>query len=183
MLSLWYTCTLHVDIWMKNITDIALCKWICGHKKLKDSTKCCASLDDDFITITTVTRRYPSHGYNKFPCMHHPCLQDKDPGWPLVVQLHVAQATQEIRLTRAPTQWTKAHELCSCAPTAWHVSMSNWIGPTAKSIRDMNPFVCDKPLCMHHSCTVQQALYTHNMVNNLAVVQQSSIAPKRNECA
>ena len=127
---------------LKTSINIALYKQICGHKKLKDSTKCCVSPDDDFNIITTVSRRHPSHGNYKVPMYASSLITRQGPGWPLVVQLHVALATKEIRLNRAPTQWTRACELCSCAPTAYHVSMSNWMGCTTLSIRDINPFVC-----------------------------------------
>ena len=91
--SLWYTCFLHADIWMKNITNIALYEGIWGHKNFTFQRNAVSHQIMIFYIITTVTRRHSSHGTdNKSPCIYCPCLQDKDPGWPLVAQWHVAQA-------------------------------------------------------------------------------------------
>jgi len=120
-----------------------------------------------FLAYVSVTRRHPSHGtYNKLPCMHCPCLQCKDPGSLLVVQLHVAQATKNMA-QQTPTHVPKAHELSSCEITAnmWvcppglfkgHCPLGTWIILFVhKQLREY------KSLHAHNSCAWQ-----HNLIHS-----------------
>ena len=143
MSSLWYTCFLHEEIWMKNSINITLYKWVCGHRKLKDSTKCCMSPDDDFKINTTVTRWHPPDGiYNKFLCMHRPCLQDKDPVWPTTCHTsHKRNKSQQSTHTINTGSWTLF--LCTHTIICEYVQL-DWSHNTTPSIRDTNPFICSQ---------------------------------------
>ena len=95
-----------------------------------------------FYVVTTVTRRHPSSGtFGQVPIYASSLLTIQGP-WMTFGSAHPCHTSHKDRLNRAPTQGTKDREPCSCAPTAQHVSMSNWIGYSTLSKRDINPFVC-----------------------------------------